>query len=108
MAPSDLIEILILDVALNDALTELCFATREVPLGQADCLASCRVMILVDHLSWHLDVKQWIKGFNRQESSIARVTLDLSAEAFFKSFLKLAGLVGLLTELLHQLPSDEL
>ena len=96
VAPANLIQVLILDKAINIALPKLCLATWEIPLAQSYGRTSGRVPILLNHILRNLNIKQRIKRLNWQESSIPRITLDLSSETLFNRLLVLACLIILL------------
>ena len=70
MAPADLIQVLILDETIHEALSELSLAAWEVPLAQSDSLASSWISVLLDHVFGYLDVKKWVKCLDRKEGSI--------------------------------------
>ena len=70
MAPSDFIDILIPNIAIYNALSQFCLAAREVPLAQANSLASRRVFELIDNIRWNLNIQKRVECLDRQESSI--------------------------------------
>lgn len=61
MAPADLIQVLILDETIHEALSELSLAAWEVPLAQSNCLARSWISVLLDHVFGYLDVKERVK-----------------------------------------------
>lgn len=56
MAPSDLIEILLFNVAVYDAFTKLCIARREIPFAEADRLPAGFIFVLLDDFVGHFDI----------------------------------------------------
>ena len=56
MAPSDLIEILLFNVAVYNAFTKLCIARREIPFAEADRLTAGFIFVLLDDFVGHFDI----------------------------------------------------
>ena len=96
VTPSDLIDILILDVTFDYAFSKLGLSTREIPLCQTNSLTSSLIFVLVDCFLRYFDIKQRIKSLNRQESAVRRVSLDLCSKALFKGLLELTSLILLI------------
>ena len=107
VTPSNFIDILILNISVDKALSQLSLAAREIPLAETDGLSCSRVFELVNRILRHLNIQQWVKSFNRQESAVARVALDMSAVALLERLFKFPCFISLSSNSAHYFALQE-
>ena len=107
VTPSNFINILILNISVDKALSQLSLAAREIPLAETDGLSCSRVFELVDRILRHLNIQQRVKSFDGQESAVARVALDMSAVALLERLFEVTCFIGLSPNSAHDFAFQE-
>ena len=65
VTPANIVQVLVLNEAFNEALSKLSLTTWEVPLAQSDGHTRRLIFILLDNILWHLDIKIGVEDLNR-------------------------------------------